>query len=82
MWLRKLGGAKNPKLIIEDSIERVQAQTPKSISVAPPAKKVVKKEDKLTPEGLRPGERSNRWQFILMFVFPNYILNLFEKIQV
>lgn len=64
MWLRKLGGAKNPKLIIDDSIEKVQAQNLKSVSVAPPAKKVVRKEEKLTPEGLRPGERLSRWQFI------------------
>lgn len=64
VWLRKLGGAKNPKQIIDDSIEKVQAQPLKSISVAPPAKKVVQKDKKLTPEGLRPGERLNRWQFI------------------
>ncbi|XP_057776843.1 ALBINO3-like protein 1, chloroplastic isoform X2 [Salvia miltiorrhiza] len=57
VWLRKLGGAKNPKKIIDDIIEKEPTQTLKSISVAPPAKKVLQKEEKLTPEGLRPGER-------------------------
>ncbi|XP_047962344.1 inner membrane protein PPF-1, chloroplastic [Salvia hispanica] len=57
VWLRKLGGAKSPKPIIDDSIEKKPIQTLNSISVAPPAKKVVEKEEKRTPEGLRPGER-------------------------
>ncbi|KAG6426751.1 hypothetical protein SASPL_110984 [Salvia splendens] len=57
VWLRKLGGAKSPKPIIDDSIEKKPIHTLNSISVAPPAKKVVEKEEKRSPEGLRPGER-------------------------
>ncbi|KAL1565241.1 ALBINO3-like protein 1, chloroplastic [Salvia divinorum] len=57
VWLRKLGGAKGPKKIIDGGIKKETIQTLKSISVAPPAKKVVEKEEKLTPEGFRPGER-------------------------
>ncbi|KAI3467634.1 hypothetical protein Pfo_024297 [Paulownia fortunei] len=58
VWLRKLGGAKNPvKRLTDDSIKKEQSQVLKTISEAPAAKKVVKKEEKLTSEGLRPGER-------------------------
>ncbi|KAK4493540.1 hypothetical protein RD792_018048, partial [Penstemon davidsonii] len=58
VWLRKLGGAKNPiPQLSADSIKKEQSQALKSISEATIAKTVVKKEEQLTPEGLRPGER-------------------------
>ncbi|KAL0421488.1 UNVERIFIED_CONTAM: ALBINO3-like protein 1, chloroplastic [Sesamum latifolium] len=68
VWLRKLGGAKNPiQQFSDDSIKKEQSQVLKSISEEQsqvlksiseaPAAKVVKKEEKLTSEGPRPGER-------------------------
>lgn len=58
VYLRKLGGARTPlKQMIDDRTEKESPQILKSISEAPPVNKVVKKEEKLTPEGLRPGER-------------------------
>ncbi|KAL8520049.1 hypothetical protein ACS0TY_010835 [Phlomoides rotata] len=58
VWLRKLGGAKNPiKQLSDDIIKKEQSQVLKSTSESPPAKTVVQKEVKLTSEGLRPGER-------------------------
>lgn len=60
VWLRKLGGAKNPiKPLSDDSIKKEQSPVLKSISEAPPAKVVAKKEEKPTSEGPRPGERLN-----------------------
>lgn len=58
VWLRKLGGAKNPVgQLSDDIIKKEQSQVLKSISEAPAAKKVTKEEEKLTSEGIRPGER-------------------------
>ncbi|PIN17770.1 hypothetical protein CDL12_09568 [Handroanthus impetiginosus] len=60
VWLRKLGGAKNPiSQLSDDSIKKEQPtpQVMKSISEAPAAEKVVKKEEKATSGGLRQGER-------------------------
>lgn len=71
-----MGGAKSPKPIIDDSIEKKPIQTLNSISVAPPAKKVVEKEEKRTPEGLRPGERLNKC-FFLSWLFLLYLNHIF-----
>ncbi|KAG8365990.1 hypothetical protein BUALT_Bualt17G0029500 [Buddleja alternifolia] len=68
VWLRKLGGAKNPVTqFSDDSTKKEQSKVlksiseapaaVKSISEAPAAKNVVQKEEKLTSDGLRPGER-------------------------
>ncbi|XP_073315828.1 ALBINO3-like protein 1, chloroplastic [Primulina huaijiensis] len=62
VWLRKFGGAKKPvKQISDDTVKEEQSQSFKSMSEASPtASKVVKKEEKLTSKGLRPGERFKR----------------------
>ncbi|KAL2547289.1 ALBINO3-like protein 1 [Forsythia ovata] len=58
VWLRKLGGAKNlVGQLSDDIIKKEQSQVLKSISEAPAAKKVTKKEENLTSEGIHPGER-------------------------
>lgn len=66
--------------MIDDSIRKEPTETLKSISEAPPVKKVVKKEEKLTPEGLRPGERLDRWLFLIpgLSLFTSYFLILFN----
>lgn len=54
VWLQKLGGAKTPVIqFSEDIIKEEPLQTLEINST----KEIVKKEEKLTPEGLRPGER-------------------------
>ncbi|XVF43833.1 hypothetical protein PTKIN_Ptkin02bG0072000 [Pterospermum kingtungense] len=58
VWLQKLGGAKNPvKQLNDDIIKEEQARLQKSLSELNATKKKTKQEEKLTPEGLRPGER-------------------------
>ncbi|XP_051122168.1 ALBINO3-like protein 1, chloroplastic [Andrographis paniculata] len=58
VWLRKMGGAKNPmKELSDKSTKKMQSEILKSVSETAAIKKEVKKEEKLTPEGLRPGER-------------------------
>ncbi|KAK6160314.1 hypothetical protein DH2020_003695 [Rehmannia glutinosa] len=58
VWLRKLGGAKNPvKQLSDDSIKKEQPTVLKAISEAPAAKKLVENKEKQTSEGPRPGER-------------------------
>ncbi|KAI3452637.1 hypothetical protein Pfo_009301 [Paulownia fortunei] len=58
VWLRKLGGAKNKvKQFSDDSIKKEQSQVLEPISEAPAANRMVRTEEKLTPEGHRPGER-------------------------
>lgn len=47
---------------MEEKIEPPQVL--KSISEAPVASTVVKKEEKPTQDGPRPGERLSSWQFI------------------
>lgn len=59
VWLRKMGGAKNPMMnqFNDDSMKKVQSQVLKSIAEAPVTKKEVKKEEKPTSGGPRPGDR-------------------------
>ncbi|EOY00756.1 OxaA/YidC-like membrane insertion protein isoform 4 [Theobroma cacao] len=58
VWLQKLGGAKNPaKQLNIDIIKEEQLQLQKSLSELNAPRKEAKQEEKLTPEGLRPGER-------------------------
>ncbi|KAK9277747.1 hypothetical protein L1049_007294 [Liquidambar formosana] len=58
VWLQKLGGAKNPVIQLSDEIiKEEQPQTQKSSLETIASKKVVTQGEKLTPEGLRPGER-------------------------
>ncbi|OMO81522.1 Membrane insertase OXA1/ALB3/YidC [Corchorus olitorius] len=58
VWLQKLGGAKNPaKQLNDDIIKQEQARLQKSLSELNATKTVAKQEEKLTPEGPRPGER-------------------------
>ncbi|CAA0833736.1 ALBINO3-like protein 1- chloroplastic [Striga hermonthica] len=59
VWFRKLGGAKNPIIqkFSDKSVKNEQPAAMKAISEAPAATTVVEKEEKLTTEGLRPGER-------------------------
>lgn len=64
-----MGGAKIPvKQLSDDIIKKEQPQVPNSVSESPPAKTVVQKDVKLNSEGLRPGERLNRWQFIVFLI--------------
>ena len=58
MWLQKLGGARNPaKQLSYDIIEEEQVRLQKSLPELNATTKEAKQEEKLTPEGLRPGER-------------------------
>ncbi|XP_022776223.1 ALBINO3-like protein 1, chloroplastic isoform X2 [Durio zibethinus] len=58
VWLQKLGGAKNPvKQLNDDIIKEEQVRLQKSLSELNATRKETKLEEKLTPEGLRPGER-------------------------
>ncbi|KAB2052971.1 hypothetical protein ES319_A12G156100v1 [Gossypium barbadense] len=58
VWLQKLGGVKNPaKQLNDDIINEEQARLQKSLSELNATRKEAKLEEKLTPEGLRPGER-------------------------
>ncbi|MBA0834572.1 hypothetical protein Goarm_006913 [Gossypium armourianum] len=58
VWLQKLGGAKNPaKQLNDDIINEEQARLQKSLSELNATRKEAKLEEKLTPKGLRPGER-------------------------
>ncbi|XP_021293076.1 ALBINO3-like protein 1, chloroplastic [Herrania umbratica] len=58
VWLQKLGGAKNPaKQLNDDIIKEEQLRLQKSLSELNGTRKEAKQEEKLTPEGLRPGER-------------------------
>ncbi|KAE8724538.1 ALBINO3-like protein 1 [Hibiscus syriacus] len=58
VWLQKLGGAKNPaKQLNDDVIKEEQARLQKSLSELNVTRKEAKQEEKLTPEGPRPGER-------------------------
>lgn len=61
-WLQKLGGAKTPdKQFIDEIIKqeqeqaRVQSEAPKLNSIS--SSTVARQEEKLTAEGLKPGER-------------------------
>ncbi|EEF47589.1 conserved hypothetical protein [Ricinus communis] len=60
VWLQKLGGAKNPvsqedHLRVQKSVDQLQVQ--KSVSELDSTKAKAIQVEKLTPEGLRPGER-------------------------
>ena len=57
VWLQKLGGAKIPVIKFSDDIEKELPQIQKSVSEINSAKKELKQIEKLTSEGLRPGER-------------------------
>ncbi|KAL3649835.1 ALBINO3-like protein 1, chloroplastic [Castilleja foliolosa] len=58
VWLRKMGGAKNPvNQFSDDSIKKEQPTVLKTISEAPVASTVVEKEEKPTSQGFRPGDR-------------------------
>ncbi|EYU30591.1 hypothetical protein MIMGU_mgv1a006893mg [Erythranthe guttata] len=62
VWLRKLGGAKSPIKKLSDDDIIIKKEKPRileSVSEAPIAAKVLdnKKDEKLTSEGPRPGER-------------------------
>ncbi|XVE92271.1 hypothetical protein REPUB_Repub01dG0082300 [Reevesia pubescens] len=58
VWLQKLGGAKNPaKQLNDDIIKEEQVRLQKSLSELNTTRKEAKQEEKLTPEGLLPGER-------------------------
>ncbi|XP_044489558.1 ALBINO3-like protein 1, chloroplastic [Mangifera indica] len=57
VWLQKFGGAKNPIKIFSDSIKEEELEIPKSVSRLNTTKEEVKQREKLTVEGLRPGER-------------------------
>lgn len=58
VWLQKFGGAKNPISQLSDAIiEEDEPQIQKSVSELNLTQKVIRQEEKLTPEGLRPGER-------------------------
>ncbi|KAM0984279.1 hypothetical protein ACFX14_011853 [Malus domestica] len=58
VWLQKFGGAKNPISQLSDSvIKEDEPQILKSVSEFKPKPKDTRQEEKLTPEGLRPGER-------------------------
>ncbi|KAK8714887.1 hypothetical protein V6N13_042232 [Hibiscus sabdariffa] len=60
VWLQKLGGAKNPaKQINDDIIKEEQARLQKSLSELNATRTEAKQEEKLTPEGPRPGD----WYF-------------------
>lgn len=58
VWLQKLGGAKNPMMKPSDDIlkeDHLQIQKP--VSELNSVQTKTRQEEKLTPEGLRPGER-------------------------
>ncbi|KAK8627470.1 hypothetical protein V6N13_135081 [Hibiscus sabdariffa] len=58
VWLQKLGGAKNPaKQLNDDIIKEERIQLEKSLSELNATRKEAKQEVKLTPDGLRPGDR-------------------------
>ncbi|CAH2041069.1 unnamed protein product, partial [Thlaspi arvense] len=59
VWLQKMGGAKNPASIFSDNIiKEEQSQIQKSsFETSASATKTETTEEKLTSEGLRPGER-------------------------
>ncbi|KAM0965326.1 hypothetical protein TB2_020930 [Malus domestica] len=58
VWLQKFGGAKNPITQLSDNIiKEDEPQILKSVSELKSIPKDTKREEKLTPEGLRPGER-------------------------
>ncbi|KAI5352167.1 hypothetical protein L3X38_005058 [Prunus dulcis] len=58
VWLQKFGGAKNPVSQLSDNfIKEVEPQIQKSVSELKLTQKDTRQEEKLTPEGLRPGER-------------------------
>lgn len=58
IWLQKLGGANNPVLpSSDDTLKEDITETLKSLTVTNSSKNETKTEEKLTPGGLRPGER-------------------------
>ncbi|XWS63768.1 hypothetical protein CRYUN_Cryun06bG0130000 [Craigia yunnanensis] len=58
VWLQKLGGARNPaKQLNDDIIKEEQVWLQKSLHELNATRKETKQEVKLTPEGLRSGER-------------------------
>lgn len=58
VWLQKFGGAKNPVSQLSDNfIKEGEPQIQKSVSELKLTQKDTRQEEKLTPEGLRPGER-------------------------
>ncbi|KAJ8758880.1 hypothetical protein K2173_002659 [Erythroxylum novogranatense] len=58
VWLQKLGGAKNPlKQFDDDSFKEDQLPIQKPVSESSSTKNKAAEGEKLTPEGLRPGER-------------------------
>jgi YidC/Oxa1 family membrane protein insertase len=59
VWLQKLGGAKNPVTkFSNDIVKEDQLQVQKPISELNSIQTKTRQEEKLTPEGSRPGERS------------------------
>ncbi|CAN1295394.1 ALBINO3-like protein 1, chloroplastic [Linum perenne] len=76
VWLQKLGGAKNPmKQLNDELIKKVKSEKPsldlnsmKATAELTTTTKPATKEEKKTPEGLLPGERSaGRVFFLLRF---------------
>ncbi|KAJ6355973.1 hypothetical protein OIU78_004156 [Salix suchowensis] len=58
VWLQKLGGAKNPMMKPSDDVLKEDLlQIPKPVSELNSVQTKTRQEEKLTPEGLRPGER-------------------------
>ncbi|PNT25369.1 hypothetical protein POPTR_008G182000v4 [Populus trichocarpa] len=58
VWLQKLGGAKNPVTkFSNDIVKEDQLQVQKPISELNSIQTKTRQEEKLTPEGSRPGER-------------------------
>lgn len=57
VWLQKFGGAKNPMREFSDSIKEGQLEIQKPVSRLNSTKEEVRQREKLTVEGVRPGER-------------------------
>lgn len=58
IWLQKLGGANSPVLLSsDDTLKEDMTETLKSLTATNSSKNETKTAEKLTPEGLRPGER-------------------------
>ncbi|KAL6294370.1 hypothetical protein ACE6H2_002512 [Prunus campanulata] len=58
VWLQKFGGANNPISQLSDNfVKEDEPQIQKSVSELKLTQKDTRQEEKLTPEGLRPGER-------------------------
>lgn len=71
MWLQRFGGARNPLVqSIDAIIKKEEDQSQKTGSDFTAARKEAKKE-KLTAEGLRPGER------LLLSLYPKVLICAF-----